>query len=59
MMHEELVSKVEDSETVKLERALLAVVELHKPRENVWCSGCLDAEYYPCRTIQAIERNLA
>ena len=43
-------------------RALLAVVELHKPSENdnwgsVVCVACPTYEY-PCHTIQAIEKEL-
>jgi hypothetical protein len=42
--------------------ALRAVVELHKPvehTEGTWCSGCMATEWYPCPTIQAIEKELA
>ena len=48
--------------------ALLAVVEEHKPIEKVWtdkttdiyCESCGDVVWipYPCRTIQAIEKEL-
>ena len=38
--------------------ALRAVVELHKPNNtNEYCVGC-GAHYYPCETIQAIEKEL-
>ena len=48
-------------------RALRAVVELHKPFGNavIWCDqcSCLESEgeivFYPCPTIQAIEKELA
>ena len=50
-------------------KALRAVVELHKPTpenrypENI-CQGCSMTEevvyvYYPCQTIQAIEKELS
>ena len=46
--------------------ALRAVVELHKPFGNavIWCDqcSCLESEgeivFYPCPTIQAIEKEL-
>ena len=40
--------------------ALRAVVELHKPNDD-WCNECsisLVFIPYPCRTIQAIEKEL-
>ena len=49
-------------------KALRAVVELHKPTEVEWadeeqaCSHCSTRDwdiYYPCETIQAIEKELA
>ena len=48
-------------------QALRAVVELHKPFGNavIWCDqcSCLESEgeivFYPCPTIQAIEKELA
>ena len=48
-------------------KALLAIVELHKPYDNSYdidgsdlrCSECGQGfEYYPCPTIQAIEKEL-
>ena len=47
-------------------QALRAVVELHKPFGNavIWCDqcSCLESEgeiiFYPCPTIQAIEKEL-
>ena len=64
MTHDELCNYIDEFDAAVIIgqpaiKALRSVVELHKPRENVWCSGCLDAEYYPCRTIKAIERELA
>jgi hypothetical protein len=58
---------------IKQVSALLAVVELHKPEkryrgETLYCSVCYiegqpyeraDDVYYPCPTIQAIEKELA
>lgn len=41
-------------------QALRAVVELHKPNDD-WCNECsisLVFIPYPCRTIQAIEKEL-
>jgi hypothetical protein len=50
-------------------KAVLAVIELHKPFEymawdEIYCNTCLDDEgdnwlFYPCPTIQAIEKELA
>lgn len=49
--------------------ALRAVVEEHKPIEKVWtdkttdifCGSCGDVAYipYPCRTIEAIQKELS
>ena len=60
-----LADKNKGKEWVK---ALRAVVEEHKPIEKVWtdkttdifCESCGDAFWivYPCRTIQAIEKEL-
>ena len=46
--------------------ALRAIIELHKPFGNavIWCDqcSCLESEgeivFYPCPTIQAIEKEL-
>jgi len=38
--------------------ALRAVVELHKPND-ILCSGCVATLYENCRTIQAVEKELA
>jgi hypothetical protein len=42
-------------------KALLAVVELHKPDLVMYNdgSGCLCGNEYPCETIQAIEEELS
>ena len=67
MTHEELLTRIDDQEFAydNLGRALIAVVELHKP--NGWyedtkydgfeCVHC-DNGSYPCPTIQAIEKEL-
>ena len=51
-------------------KALLAVVELHKPKgnfadtyidgepNNPYCPECIDPDVYPCPTIQVIEKEL-
>ena len=46
-------------------KALRAVVELHKPQEitlpnGEWGTNCVECDgyFYPCPTIQAIEREL-
>lgn len=56
------------AELMKSLKALLAVVELHKPRlslfDDLECSECATEEEinlsvaYPCPTIQAIEKEL-
>jgi hypothetical protein len=71
MNHEELLKKVdsvfyEDEGGTQLDligfnnqyRALRAVVKLHKPVRDV-CLHCGEDVYYPCQTIQAIEKELA
>lgn len=41
-------------------KAFRAVVELHKPEHSILGYCCnLDDEHYPCRTIQAIEKELS
>lgn len=64
MTHDELLNDVVYGEQTRfaLANALRAVVELHKPvehTEGTWCSGCMATEWYPCPTIQAIEKELA
>ena len=89
MTHDELIAKIKNNGTVfweetgikeevetlthRNDRALLAVVELHKPKEEdgkLWCKHevCYnhieflernDCDcFYPCPTIQAIEKEL-
>lgn len=53
-----LADKNKGKEWVK---ALLAVVELHKPEHSISgyrCTICFTATTYPCSTIQAIEKEL-
>ena len=88
MTHDELIAKIKNNGTVfweetgikeevetlthRNDRALLAVVELHKPDGNSNCAYCnkrfackkcgsrLESYIsYPCPTIQAIEKELA
>ena len=71
MTHDELLAKIDywfDTDNFHLHKnALRAVVELHKPFGNavIWCDqcSCLESEgeiiFYPCPTIQAIEKELA
>jgi len=68
MTHDELLEKLTPTDTPfpryspnSVVNALAAVVELHKPvqhEEGTWCSGCSATEWYPCPTIQAIEKEL-
>jgi hypothetical protein len=67
MTHDELLAKIKsnmseyvDSDTYNHDKALRAVVELHKPRTDPasTCSGCALDVLYPCPTIQAIEKEL-
>jgi hypothetical protein len=70
MTHDELlihlmVLKPEETietRAVKLNNAIRAVVELHKPSGGWFCDACAnpnDEVIYPCPTIQAIEKVLA
>lgn len=61
MTHEELLEKINFSNSAfKVENALLAVMELHKPSNKhemrSLCVGCYIP--MPCPTIQAIEKGL-
>ena len=56
---------MEHSDLLKGLKALLAVLELHYPTEGS-CAICItvvnnyvDKEAYPCKTIQAIEREIS
>ena len=60
---------VNNTELMQGIKALLAVMELHKPVTDEWfnvgeiiCEECTREEYtrqYPCPTIQAIEKELS
>ena len=73
MTHDELLAKIEATIDVEYFKeswlgllALRAVVELHKPQDitlpdGSWgenCCVCDNGWTYPCRTIQAIEKEL-
>jgi hypothetical protein len=65
MTHDELLAKIQDSRNdynyVTPHSALRAVVELHKPElDGLICGECTasESEWYPCPTIQAIEKEL-
>ena len=73
MTHDELLKKINDEidngqgimAVAILGDALRAVVELHYPTEGS-CARCItvidnfvDREAYPCKTIQAIEKELS
>jgi hypothetical protein len=64
MTHDELLAKINGFSCCSgaHELALRAVVKLHIPEHWAkwdvdFCLGCKD-EYYPCPTIQAIEKEL-
>ena len=77
MLHEELLNKIEAIDywqehfaNKTFMKALLAVVELHKPKgnfadtyidgepNNPYCPECIDPDVYPCPTIRVIEKAL-
>jgi hypothetical protein len=71
MTHEELIFAIKDDIDLYTDncfsKALLAVVELHKPVESEYfdnpvCAACspdIDTWFdYPCQTIQAIEKEM-
>jgi len=61
MTHDELLTKInydiEGNPYDEYMSALRAVVELHRPISNM-CLHCGEDTYYPCPTIQAIEKEL-
>ena len=67
MTHDELLAEI-DAKLIWLYsspygngwKATRAVVELHKPdtRFDLICKNCGIQSQYPCRTIQAIEKEL-
>ena len=66
--HDELLAKIEASDDNLNFYALRAVVELHKPEmrgfpnypeyKSLECSACGILKTYPCKTIQAIMKEL-
>lgn len=66
MTHDELLTKINDWEYSDYKaygsipewpyKALRAVLELHKQIDDNSCHYC--AHWYPCETIQAIEKEL-
>jgi len=70
MTHDELLAKINEELSIDYAdaygnfpiglNALRAVVELHKPKSYAessnTCSHCI--VYYPCETIQAIEKKI-
>ena len=55
------VSNTCEKEIGGFANALRAVVELHKPSDSNYCVECehdFISEFYPCPTIQAIEKEL-
>ena len=70
MTHEELLAKITDRlnectthdyAPANLAIALRKVVELHKPElDGLICKECTasESEWYPCPTIQVIEKEL-
>jgi hypothetical protein len=66
MTQDELLTRITIVGDTSIEQALLAVVKMHEP---IWrgcdepsCCGsedmCRCGDYYPCDTIQAIEKEL-
>lgn len=66
MTHDELLTRITTVGDTSIEEALRAVVKMHEP---IWrgcdepsCCGsedmCRCGDYYPCDTIQAIEKEL-
>lgn len=65
MTHDELLTKIDTIEARYTDYssylALSAVVELHKTNDDgLTCNECTasETEWYPCPTIQAIEKEL-
>jgi hypothetical protein len=68
MTHDELLAKLTPtqergfpSNPITVLNTLRAVVELHKPElDGLICGECTasESEWYPCPTIQAIEKEL-
>ena len=70
MTHDELLASIErmmNHDAIFMKSAIRAVVELHKPMSDRMpdCAECVtihqgetDVVFYPCPTIQAIEKEL-
>jgi len=63
MTHDELLDKILMECGCRNTKALRAIVELHKPEEEIgkFCQTeeqCWACDKYPCPTIQAIEKEL-
>ena len=69
MTHDELLERINElslvdeldfTEEYLAVKAIRAVVELHKPLEDSdYCEECWRSDgFYPCETIQAIEKEL-
>ena len=58
MTHDELLARINIVGDTSLDAALRAVVELHRPIGNM-CLHCGEDTYYPCPTINAIEKELS
>ena len=66
MNHDELLAICDNysfKDSAEPVKALRAVVELHKPSKKTMkfpkmCLGCKAKEFYPCPTIQTIEKEL-
>jgi hypothetical protein len=65
MTHDELLAEIDSAELGWyygwMKDSLRAVVELHKPElDGLICGECTasESEWYPCPTIQAIEKEL-
>jgi hypothetical protein len=62
MTHDELLAKVSNYKDAGLGSlvALRAVVELHKPQHSIRGYRCtFDDEMFPCKNIQAIQKELS
>jgi len=58
MTHDKLLRSIEWAGHTSTWSALRAVVELHRPIGNL-CLHCGEDTYYPCPTINAIEKELS
>jgi hypothetical protein len=60
MTHDELLARIDFLwGTENTDKALRAVMELHKPEHSIRGYRCtLDDELFPCKNIQVIEKEL-